>query len=160
MDDQVQRMVEGTDRDHDADGLVRGEGDPAQRGRRAAHRHDAAALRTQKLGGVEDAVDGPRHLGAGIDERLAALPRRLDRQMFGLFGHQACGLAQDLHPLGGLQPRAPVPEQTIGGFQRRFDGVGAAGLDGVDQPAVEWGTNFDSHVGQPSGSDQPCAEGA
>ena len=101
MHDQVQRMVEGADRGHDADRLVRGEGEPALRGRLCAHRHDLPPSEAQKLGGVEDAVDRPRHLGAGVGERLATLPRRFDRQMFGLIGHQACRLAQDLDPLAG-----------------------------------------------------------
>jgi hypothetical protein len=136
MDDQVQRMVEGADRDHDADGLVRGEGDPAQRGRRDAHGHDAATLRPQEFGGVQDAVDSARHLSLGVSQRLAAFARRLNRQVFGPVGHQACGPAQDLRPLGSRQPAVAVAEQAVGGFQRRFDGIGAAGLDGVDQPCA------------------------
>ena len=78
--DQVERVVEGAHRHHHPDRLVLGEGDPARRGAVEAHRHDVAGFRAQQLGAMQHAIDGARHLDPGIDQRLAALVRRLARQ--------------------------------------------------------------------------------
>ena len=96
--DQVERVVEGAHRDHHPDRLVLREGDPARGGAVEAHRHHVAGLRAQQLGAMQHAIDGARHLDPGIDQRLAALVRRLARQLLRLLLHQPGRLAQDLDP--------------------------------------------------------------
>ena len=120
--DQVERMVEGADRDHDADRLVLVKAiRPAEAALTpigttwpASERRSSAQL--------QHAVDGARHLDPGIDQRLAAFARRLD--------------APDPRPArsisravsrrisirrGRRQPAVAVPEQAVGGGERALD---------------------------------------
>ena len=134
--DQVERVVEGAHRHHHPDRLMLGERDPARRGTVEAHRHDVAGFRAQQLGAVQHAIDGARHLDPGIDQRLAALVRRLTRQVLRLLLHQPGRLAQNLDPRGRRQPGITVPEQPVGRGERRLDLLRTAGRNGADQLPV------------------------
>ena len=123
--DQVQRMVEGAERDDDADRLGLREGDPARRGGVDVHRDDVPGLAAQELAAVADAVDGAGDLDARVDERLAAFPGGLERQILGLPLHAAGGRAQDLDPPLRRQPAAAVAEEPVGGLERTLDAVRA-----------------------------------
>ncbi len=113
MHDQVQRMVEGAHRHDHADGLALRERDAPGRRGVDVHRDDMARFRAQQLGAVEHAIDRARDLHARIEQRLAALARRFERQRLGL-----------------LLPSAPRPcagsgSGATGPARRRGRGTGA-----------------------------------
>ena len=60
--DQVERVVEGADRDHHPDRLVLREGEPARGSAVEPHRHHMAGLGAQQLGAVQHAINGTRYL--------------------------------------------------------------------------------------------------
>ena len=146
MHDQVERVVEGAERYHHADRLVPGVGNPVPGGLVEPHRHDVARLRAQKLGTVQHPVDSARHLDPRVDQRLASLLRRPDRQLLGLFGHAPGGLLQNPHPRGWRKPGTAIPKEAVGGLDRCLDRVCADSLDRFDQLPVIGGSDLDCRL--------------
>ena len=72
-------MVEGAERDHDANGLMAGERQSIRRRGVESHRDFLAVLRAQELYTLVHTIDRPIHLDPRIDERLSALPGGFDR---------------------------------------------------------------------------------
>jgi hypothetical protein len=82
---------------------------------------------------VQNAINRARHLDPRVGQRLAALVRRLTRQILGLLLHEPGGLAQNVDPRGRRQPGITVAEEPGGGGERRLDRLRPTGLDGTDQ---------------------------
>ena len=111
VDNQIQRVVEGAERHHHADGLVGGEGQPAGRGGRQAHGHFLAGLGPQALDAQPHAVDGPIRLDQGIHQRLSPFACRFQGQVLSALLHDVGRAAEDFHPAGRAQPGVAIAKQ-------------------------------------------------
>jgi hypothetical protein len=139
--DQVQRMIEGRDRDHRADRLGLGEGDPVRAGRVEPHRDHLAGLGAQRLDADLERVGGARDLHPRIDERLAAFPRREGREALGALAQERLGALEDLDAAGGRQPGRAVAEQRVRGGERVLDDRGVGGHGLADHAAIVRGVH-------------------
>ena len=77
MNNEVEGVIEGADRQHDAARLAIGMGEAMGGGIVEPHRDFGAAQLIDLFDRDLDPVDGAREFNAGVGERLAALARRL-----------------------------------------------------------------------------------
>ena len=87
MNNKVHGVIEGTDRDHHADGLMLRHRHAPGRGGIDTHRDLLAGVSTNTLDTVANAIDSAIDLDPRVDQGLAALVRRSQGQHIALFSH-------------------------------------------------------------------------
>ena len=112
--DQVERMVEGTDRDHDTNRLLPREGNPVLGALGDAHGDHLPRTAAQFVDADVHGIDGPVDLDQGIGQRLAAFARGLDGHALAPVAQDRHGTGQDLHPLPHRDPGVAVPIEVKG----------------------------------------------
>ena len=141
VDDEVEGMVEGADRDHDAYRLVLREGGaPGGRGV-DVHRDNAAGFGPEHLDADLDAVHRPVQFDARVGQRFAAFPRRLQRQLIAPFADQPRRVPEDLDAPGCRYPAIPVAVKGMRRSERRFHLRTARNRNLAEQGAVVRGGN-------------------
>ncbi len=141
--DQIQRMIERTDSNYDADRLALRERDPVRRRGIKIHRDHMTGVRAQQLGAIQHAVDGTRDFDARVDQRLATLARGFERERLGTLFHQLRGLGQDGDPLRRREPRSAIAKQLVGSRECLLDDFRAADVDAADQLLVKRSVDFE-----------------
>ena len=141
VDDKIEGMVEGADRDHDAYGLVLREGDPPGGRGVDVHRDYTAGFGPEHLDADLDAVHRPVQFDARVGQRFAAFPRRLQRQLIAPFPDQLRRVPEDLDAPGCRYPAIPVAVKGMRRPQRRFHLRAGRNRNLADPGAVVRGGN-------------------
>ena len=141
MHDQVQRMIECADRDHDADRLTLRKGDPMLAGRRTPHWNEMTVLGTDCLDAQLQTVNRARNFDTRIDQRLAALRGSAARQLLVSRLHDLGGALERGDTLVNREPAVRIAIQAVRGRERKIRVRGVARLDDRQLGAVERGRN-------------------
>ena len=133
---QVERIVEGGDRDHHSDRHPFEVTSPLFTTRKAVEGDGLAKQALGLLAGNGQGVDAAFRLAPGFPNRLRALTGDGDGEILEVVGHDRCGLEEDLRALVGAH-RSGSAAGGVGRRERCLDVIGGGGRDGVDQGVVK-----------------------
>jgi len=109
--DEIERVVEGADRDHHTDGFASAEGNAVCRGRIELHRDFSTMLAPDALDTILDPIDGAFEFDTGIDQRLATFEHRDLDQRIEALAHEFGRALENGYALMGGKPGVSIKKQ-------------------------------------------------